>query len=344
MQFQRNRPGRGPQFELDGSTLLVTGGTGSFGRTFIERCLKTNVGEIRVLSRDESKQDELRRKLGDPRLRFWIGDVRDPSAVDDVMRGVDHVFHAAALKQVPSCEFYPIEAIKTNVLGAENVMRSAVDHGVRVCLVLSTDKAVYPVNAMGMSKALMEKLMVAKSRRAGGTVLCATRYGNVIASRGSVIPLFREQLLSGDPITITNPAMTRFLLTLAESVELVLTAFNHARAGDIFVRKAPACTIGDLALAMQAVFGRSSAIRVIGPRHGEKLHETLVSGEEMARADDLGEYFRILADHRDLNEQPSLTNGTVKTCEDYTSNLTTQLDVAQITDLLKPLIGEPSYA
>jgi UDP-N-acetylglucosamine 4,6-dehydratase len=345
MQYQLNRSLGGSPFQFDGSTLLVTGGTGSFGRTFIKRCLKTNVAEIRVLSRDESKQDEMRRELCDKRLRFFIGDVRDPAPVDDAMRGVDHVFHAAALKQVPSCEFHPMEAVKTNVMGAENVMRSAVEHEVRVCVVLSTDKAVQPVNTMGLTKALMEKLMIARSRISGDrTVLCATRYGNVMGSRGSVIPLFREQLLAGKPITITNPAMTRFLLSLEESVELVLTAFSYARSGDIFVRKAPACTVGDLATAMQQAMGRSGTVRIIGTRHGEKLHETLVSAEEMARSEDMGDYFRIRADHRDLNYGTVPVTGVDGIFEDYTSLSTTQLAVPQIVDLLKPMVAEPAYA
>ena len=328
---------------LAGTTLLVTGGTGSFGHALIERVLGSDIGEIRVFSRDEEKQDQMRRRLRDRRLRFHVGDVRDPAAVADVMRGVDHVFHAAALKQVPSCEFHPLEAIKTNVLGAENVLRSAVDEKVKACVVLSTDKAVYPINAMGMSKALMEKLMVAKSRltEPGGTVLCATRYGNVMGSRGSVIPYFVDQLEQGRPLTVTDPKMTRFLLSLPDSVDLVLTAFNRARTGDIFIRKAPASTIGDLAEALRTVYGSTVPVQVIGTRHGEKLFETLVSREEMAIAEDLGDYYRIPADNRDLNYGLYFEEGSKAFTEatEYTSHNTERLDVDGVRDLLATKLG-----
>jgi len=336
--------------KFNNSTLLVTGGTGSFGHAIVKRFLKTSIGEIRILSRDEEKQDKMRRQISDKRLRFHVGDVRDPAAVADAMRGVDHVFHAAALKQVPSCEFYPLEAIKTNVLGAENVMRSAVENGVKVCVVLSTDKAVYPINTMGMSKALMEKLMVAKSRltEPGQTVLCATRYGNVLGSRGSVIPYFAEQVISGGPITVTDPAMTRFLLSLEDSVDLVLTAFSQARSGDIFIRKAPACTIGDLAKAMKSIFESDCAVRIIGTRHGEKLYETLVSREEMAVADDLGDYYRIPADNRDLNYGLFFDEGSkdVTMSDEYTSHNADRLDVPGVVSLLHKLgiAGKHAYA
>jgi len=330
---------------LAGTTLLVTGGTGSFGHALIERVLLSDIGEIRVFSRDEEKQDRMRRDLGDRRLRFYVGDVRDSAAVADAMHDVDHVFHAAALKQVPSCEFYPMEAIKTNVLGAENVLRSAVEEGVQACVVLSTDKAVYPINAMGMSKALMEKLMVAKSRLTapGGTVLCATRYGNVMGSRGSVIPYFVDQLARGKALTVTDPAMTRFLLSLADSVDLVLTAFTRARSGDIFIRKAPACTIGDLAEAMKGAYGSTVATQVIGTRHGEKLYETLVSREEMAIAEDIGDYYRIPADTRDLNYSLYFDDGSQKLSEavEYTSHNTERLDVEGVRDLLATKLGIP---
>jgi UDP-glucose 4-epimerase len=283
----------------------------------------------------------MRRALAEKRLRFHVGDVRDPASVREAMRGVDYVFHAAALKQVPSCEFHPMEAIKTNVLGAENVLNAVLDAEVRACVVLSTDKAVYPINAMGMTKALMEKLMVAKSRLAspGGTVLCATRYGNVMGSRGSVIPHFVSQVHAGRALTVTDPDMTRFMLSLEDSVDLVLTAFEHARGGDIFVRKAPACRIGDLAQAVTTMLGSSDAPEVIGTRHGEKLYETLVSREEMAAADDLGKYYRIPADNRDLNYDLYFNSGSPNTrrFDDYTSHNTEQLDVPAMMELLARL-------
>lgn len=324
--------------DFNNSTLLVTGGTGSFGHAIVKRFLQTEIGEIRVFSRDEEKQDKMRRQIGDKRLRFYVGDVRDFASVTDAMKGVDHVFHAAALKQVPSCEFYPMEAIKTNVLGAENVMRSAVENGVKVCVVLSTDKAVYPINTMGMSKALMEKIMIAKARltQPGETIFCATRYGNVMGSRGSVIPYFTEQIRSGGPVTVTDPAMTRFLLSLEDSVDLVLTAFEKARSGDIFIRKAPACSIGDLAHALKAIFESDCQVRVIGTRHGEKLYETLVSREEMAVAEDLDQYYRIPADNRDLNYGLYFDEGSndVTVSTEYTSHNADRLDVPGIASLL----------
>jgi UDP-N-acetylglucosamine 4,6-dehydratase/5-epimerase len=282
--------------------LLITGGTGSFGNAVLERFLNSAVAEIRILSRDEKKQEDMRIALKNDKVRFYIGDVRQYDSVHDAMSGVDYVFHAAALKQVPSCEFYPMEAVRTNVIGAENVIRAAIAQQVRRVIVLSTDKAVYPINAMGMSKAMMEKVMVANSRLcgAGKTVLSATRYGNVMASRGSVIPLFLQQLRDGRPLTITDPAMTRFLMSLEQSVELVMYAFEHAQPGDIFVQKAPASTVADLAQALAELTGSRSEIRIIGTRHGEKLYESLVSREEMLRSEDLGGYYRIPADSRTI--------------------------------------------
>lgn len=326
---------------FENKTLMITGGTGSFGNAVLTRFLASDFAEIRIFSRDEKKQEDMRIALNNPRVKFYIGDVRDPHSVDDAMRGVDYVFHAAALKQVPSCEFYPMEAVRTNVLGAENVMRAAVDNGVSRCVVLSTDKAVYPINVMGMSKAMMEKLMVAKSRltRPGETVLCATRYGNVMASRGSVIPLFLDQLRNGKDITVTDPNMTRFLMSLEESVDLVLFAFQNATPGDIFVQKAPASTVGDLATALRELLGLKNNIRVIGTRHGEKLYESLVSREEMARIDDLGGYYRIPADSRDLNYDKYFVQGEEQVSElsDYTSHNTVRLDIEQVKQVLLKL-------
>jgi UDP-glucose 4-epimerase len=322
-----------------GKTLLITGGTGSFGHAVVERFLQTDASEIRVFSRDEKKQEDMRLRFRDDRLKFHIGDVRDFDAIHDALVGVDFVFHAAALKQVPSCEFHPMEALKTNVVGAENVMRAAIANGVRRCVVLSTDKAVYPINAMGISKAMMEKVMIAKSRLCGpdGTVLCATRYGNVMGSRGSVIPLFVRQLRQGAALTVTDPNMTRFLMSLSESVDLVLHAFEHANPGDVLVQKAPASTIGDLARALRELLGCANEIRVIGTRHGEKLYETLVSREEMARAEDLGRYYRIPADSRDLNYDKYFVDGetTISEFQDYTSHNTVRLDVPQIKELVQ---------
>jgi len=321
--------------------LVITGGTGSFGNAVLEYFLRTDFAEIRIFSRDEKKQEDMRIRLRNDRLKFHIGDVREYDSVHDALRGADYVFHAAALKQVPSCEFYPMEAVRTNVHGAENVMRAAIANGIRRCVVLSTDKAVYPINAMGLSKALMEKVMVAKARLSspGETVLCATRYGNVMASRGSVIPLFIEQLREGRSLTVTDPAMTRFLMSLEESVALVLYAFEHARPGDIFVQKAPASTVGDLAQALRELMKLDNPIKVIGTRHGEKLYESLVSREEMARAEDLGGYYRIPADSRDLNYDKYFVEGELEIArlDDYTSHNTRRLDVAQIKEVLMKL-------
>ncbi|QWD14771.1 polysaccharide biosynthesis protein [Polynucleobacter paneuropaeus] len=321
--------------------LLITGGTGSFGNAVLERFINSEIAEIRIFSRDEKKQEDMRISLKSEKLKFYIGDVRDYDSIHDALKGVDYVFHAAALKQVPSCEFYPMEAIRTNVLGAENVMRAAIANEVKRCVVLSTDKAVYPINAMGISKAMMEKLMVAQSRlcNPGKTVLSATRYGNVMASRGSVIPLFLDQIQSGNPLTLTDPTMTRFLMTLEESVDLVLYAFEHALPGDIFVQKAPASTIGDLALAMKQLFRQENEIRVIGTRHGEKLYESLLSREEMARAEDLGGYYRVPADSRDLNYAKYFVEGEidVSSLSDYTSHNTERLDVEGVKRVLMKL-------
>lgn len=320
-------------------TLLITGGTGSFGNAVLRRFLDSDLAQIRIFSRDEKKQDDMRLALNNDKVKFYIGDVRDYRAVSDVMRGVDFVFHAAALKQVPSCEFYPMEAVQTNIVGAENVIRAALANGVKKCVVLSTDKAVYPINAMGISKAMMEKVMVAHARLADAskTVLCATRYGNVMGSRGSVIPLFIEQLRAGKPLTITDPKMTRFLMSLEESVELVLYAFTHAKPGDIFVQKAPAATIENLAKALAQLFQSPSEPKIIGTRHGEKLYETLVSREEMARAQEMGGYYRIPADGRDLNYAQYYSQGeiAVSQIEDYTSHNTQLLNVEQVKALLQ---------
>ena len=321
--------------------LMITGGTGSFGNTVLKRFLSTKVREIRIFSRDEKKQEEMRIALNDPKLKFYIGDVRDYDSIHQAMKGVDYVFHAAALKQVPSCEFYPLEAVRTNVLGSENVMEAAIARGVSRVVMLSTDKAVYPINAMGISKAMMEKFMVAKARmqREGETVLCATRYGNVMASRGSVIPLFVSQLKEGKPLTVTDPNMTRFLMSLEDSVDLVLYAFEHGHQGDIFVQKAPASTIADLAQALSELFKKDTPIRVIGTRHGEKLYESLISREEMVKAQDLGGYYRIPADNRDLNYAQYFSEGEEKIShqEDYTSHNTERLNVAQVKKLLLKL-------
>ncbi len=324
-----------------GKILMITGGTGSFGTAVLGRFLGTDVREIRVFSRDEKKQEDMRIALNNPKLKFYIGDVRNYDSISEAMQGVDYVFHAAALKQVPSCEFYPMEAVRTNVLGAENVMNAAVACGVQRVIVLSTDKAVYPVNAMGISKAMMEKLMVAKARmrRDGETVLCATRYGNVMASRGSVIPLFVKQMKSGQALTVTDPLMTRFLMSLEDSVDLVLHAFQHGRQGDIFVQKAPASTVGDLAQALLELFQSKVAVRTIGTRHGEKLYESLLSREEMARATDMGQYFCVPADGRDLNYNKYFIEGEtqVSSFDDYTSHNTDRLNVEQVKALLMKL-------
>lgn len=328
---------------FDNKVLMITGGTGSFGHAVLKRFLLTSVREIRIFSRDEKKQEEMRIAFNNNKLKFYIGDIRDYDSTLHAMKGVNYVFHAAALKQVPSCEFYPMEAVRTNVIGAENVMNAAIAQGVERVVVLSTDKAVYPINAMGVSKAMMEKLMVAKARMQndGETVLCATRYGNVMASRGSVIPLFVSQLQEGKPLTITDPHMTRFLMSLDDSVDLVLHAFEYGRQGDIFVQKAPASTVADLAKALIGLFPKSSStpIRTIGTRHGEKLYETLVSREEMARVNDMGEYYRIPADNRDLNYAKYFSDGEEKisNLEDYTSHNTQQLTILQVRHLLEKL-------
>jgi len=319
--------------------LLITGGTGSFGNAVLRRFITDELREIRIFSRDEKKQDDLRRRYGCDRLKFYIGDVRDRGSVRGAMRGVDFVFHAAALKQVPSCEFHPMEAVKTNVIGTDNVIDAAVEYGVRRVLCLSTDKAVYPINAMGISKAMMEKVMVAKSRTLEGTatVVCGTRYGNVMASRGSVIPLFVEQLRAGLPLTVTDPAMTRFMMTLDDAVDLVLYAFEHGTNGDIFVQKAPAATIEVLANAILAVAGRAGhEVQVIGTRHGEKLYEVLLSREEMASAEDRGQYFRVPPDLRDLNYSKFVEKGEarISRSEDYNSHNTRRLDVSEMADML----------
>jgi UDP-glucose 4-epimerase len=321
--------------------LMITGGTGSFGNTVLKRFLSTEVREIRIFSRDEKKQEEMRIALNNPKLKFYIGDVRDYASISQAMKGVDYVFHAAALKQVPSCEFYPMEAVRTNVIGTENVMNAATANGIKRVVVLSTDKAVYPINAMGISKAMAEKLMVAKARmqREGETVFCATRYGNVMASRGSVIPLFVSQLKEGKALTVTDPNMTRFLMSLEDSVDLVLYAYEHGQQGDIFVQKAPASTVADLAQALTEMFGGKEKARIIGTRHGEKLYESLISREEMAHAHDMGGYYRIPADNRDLNYAQYFSEGEEKIShsEDYTSHNTNRLNVEQIKTLLLKL-------
>lgn len=321
--------------------LMITGGTGSFGNTVLKRFLSSDVREIRIFSRDEKKQEEMRIELNNPKLKFYIGDVRDYDGTYQAMKGVDYVFHAAALKQVPSCEFYPMEAVRTNVIGTENVMNAATANGVKRVVVLSTDKAVYPINAMGISKAMAEKLMVAKSRmqRDGETVFCATRYGNVMASRGSVIPLFVSQIKEGKPLTVTDPNMTRFLMSLEDSVDLVLYAYEHGQQGDIFVQKAPASTVADLAQALTELFGSKERSRIIGTRHGEKLFESLISREEMAHAQDMGGYYRIPADNRDLNYAQYFSEGEEKIShsEDYTSHNTNRLNVEQVKSLLLKL-------
>jgi UDP-glucose 4-epimerase len=321
--------------------LLITGGTGSFGNAVLQRFLNSEIREIRIFSRDEKKQEDMRIALNNDKLKFYIGDVRNFDSIDSAMKGVDFVFHAAALKQVPSCEFYPMEAVRTNILGAENVLNAAIANKVRKLIVLSTDKAVYPINAMGLSKAMMEKLMVAKSRstEVTGTVLCATRYGNVMASRGSVIPLFVKQIKEGKPLTITDPNMTRFLMSLEDSVDLVLYAYTHAVSGDIFIQKAPASTIMDLAIALKEIFKADTEIKIIGTRHGEKLYESLVNREEMARAVDMGDFYRIPADSRDLNYNKYFVEGElgISQEEDYTSHNTQRMRIDELKELLLKL-------
>ncbi len=327
---------------FEAKVLLITGGTGSFGNAVLRRFLETGLQEIRIFSRDEKKQDDMRKRYGSAKLKFHLGDVRDAGAVHNVMRGVDFVFHAAALKQVPSCEFHPMEAVKTNILGTENVVEAAIQCGVRKVICLSTDKAVYPINAMGISKAMMEKVFVAKSRSAdpARTTICGTRYGNVMASRGSVIPLFVEQIQAGTALTITDPQMTRFMMTLDEAVDLVLYAFEHGGNGDIFVQKAPAATLQVLAQALFELMGKPNhPINIIGTRHGEKLHETLLSREETANAQDLDGYYRIPPDMRDLNYGKYVEQGEIRISrsEDYTSHNTVQLDVDGMKTLLLKL-------
>lgn len=324
-----------------GKTVLITGGTGSFGNAFLDYLRPLGCAEVRIFSRDELKQEHMRIALGDPSLRFYIGDVRDRASVDGAMEGVDYVFHAAALKQVPSCEFFPMQAVLTNVVGSHNVIESAFAHEVQRVVCLSTDKAVYPLNAMGMTKALMEKVTqaAARSHPKGSTVLSSVRYGNVMCSRGSVIPLFIKQIREGKPVTVTVPGMTRFLLALSEAIELVAFAFHHGEQGDLFVRKAPACTVADLALALRNLFGHASEVRVIGMRHGEKLFETLATREELVKAQDMGDYYRVPMDDRDLNYGKYFTEGDTREPEvdDYTSHNTKRLDVAGVEQLLRSL-------
>lgn len=326
---------------FENKTILITGGTGSFGNAVMNRLVTSDIKEIRIFSRDEKKQEDMRLAYNNPKIKFYIGDVRNYSSIFGAMKGVNYIFHAAALKQVPSCEFYPMEAVQTNILGAENVLNAAIANNVERVIVLSTDKAVYPINAMGLSKAMMEKLMLAKARmqQEGDTILCATRYGNVMGSRGSVIPLFLKQIKEGKPLTITEPTMTRFLMSLEDSVDLVLHAFLHGRQGDIFVQKAPAATIAVLAQALKELFERKNVIHFIGTRHGEKLYESLVSSEEMAKADDIGEFYRIPLDNRDLNYAKFFVIGEKSrvSVEDYTSHNTVRLDVEGVKNLLSKL-------
>jgi len=322
--------------------LLITGGTGSFGNAVLKRFLDTNIKEIRIISRDEKKQDDMRHRLNNPKVKFYIGDIRDKRSLDYAMRNVDYVFHAAALKQVPSCEFFPIEAVNTNILGAQNVFDSALQFGVKRVVVLSTDKAVYPINAMGISKAMMEKVMIAKARAQeddSETVFCGTRYGNVMASRGSVIPLFIEQLKAGKDLTVTDPNMTRFMMTLDDAVDLVIYAFQHGKNGDMFIQKSPASTIEDLAKALIELYKSNCKVRVIGTRHGEKLYETLVNREEMAKAIDMGAYYRVPADIRDLNYERYFSEGEekVSVIDDYHSHNTHRLDITGTKELLLKL-------
>jgi len=322
-------------------TLLITGGTGSFGNAVLNRFLKTDIKEIRIFSRDEKKQDDMRKLYRNDRIKFYIGDVRDYNSIYGAMHGVDFVFSAAALKQVPSCEFFPMEAVKTNILGTDNTLTAAIQHNVRKVICLSTDKAVYPINAMGISKAMMEKIMIAKSKTvsANQTIICGTRYGNVMGSRGSVIPLFVQQIKNELPITITDPNMTRFLMSLDDAVDLVQFAFENAKPGDIYVQKAPACTIIDLATALKEIFNASNAIKIIGTRHGEKRHETLLTREEMSKAVDIGNYYRIPPDTRDLNYDNYFLNGAEQISKslEYTSENTQRLDVPGVKQLLLKL-------
>lgn len=322
-----------------GKTLLITGGTGSFGNAVLKRFLDTDIKEVRIFSRDEKKQDDMRQALKSDKVKFYIGDVRNLESVRESMRGVDYIFHAAALKQVPSCEFFPMEAVRTNVLGTDNVLTAAIDEGVKKVICLSTDKAAYPINAMGTSKAMMEKVIIAKSRNVApeATTICCTRYGNVMASRGSVIPLFVSQIKAGQPITLTDPHMTRFLMNLDEAVDLVLFAFKNGRQGDLFVQKSPASTMGDLAAAIKELFNPEAEIKTIGTRHGEKAHETLLTREEKSKCTDLGEYFRVPADTRDLNYDKYVVEGekVPESIEEYTSHNTTRLDIKSVIEKLK---------
>jgi UDP-glucose 4-epimerase len=324
---------------FENKVLLITGGTGSFGNAVLDRFINSDLKEIRIFSRDEKKQDDLRNKLNNPKVKFYLGDVRNYRSAENAVAGVDFIFHAAALKQVPSCEFFPVEAVKTNVMGAENVIEAAIKQKVERVVILSTDKAVYPINAMGLSKALMEKVMIAKSRNLKSPILCGTRYGNVMASRGSVIPLFIKQIKEGKPITITDPHMTRFMMTLAGAVDLVIFAFQNAHPGDMFIQKAPAATIQTLAEALKELYQAGNKIHIIGTRHGEKLYETLVNREEMAKAQDLGNYFRIPADTRDLNYEQYFSKGEIdiSKVEDYHSHNTERLDVEGTKKLLLQL-------
>ncbi len=322
-------------------TLLITGGTGSFGNAVLKRFLDTEIGEIRIFSRDEKKQDDMRKTFKNDKIKFYIGDVRDLQSVKNAMHGVDYIFHAAALKQVPSCEFFPMEAVKTNILGTDNVLTAAIAEGVKKVICLSTDKAAYPINAMGMSKALMEKVMRARSATVSPerTLICGTRYGNVIASRGSVIPLFIEQIKNGQALTVTDPNMTRFLMSLDAAVNLVIFAFYKAQAGDIMVQKSPASTVGDLAQAVKEVFAAENEIRIIGTRHGEKLYETLLTKEEYLQAEDLGDFYRVPADKRDLNYDKYFYDGDVQlsAAEEYTSHNTRRLTVEEVKQILLSL-------
>ena len=319
-------------------TLLITGGTGSFGNAVLDRFLNTDICEIRIFSRDEKKQDDMRRLYQNDKIKYYIGDVRDIASVRNVMLGVDYLFHAAALKQVPSCEFFPLEAVKTNILGTENVLTAAIEYGVKKCICLSTDKAAYPINAMGISKAMMEKVLIAKSRTVlpDKTLICGTRYGNVMASRGSVIPLFVKQIKNGKPLTVTDPNMTRFLMSIDEAVELIIFAFKNANSGDIMVQKAPASTIGDLAQAIKELFNTKNKIKIIGTRHGEKLYETLLTREEYARAKDMGKFYKVSADKRDLNYDKYFIEGNKKLSKsiEYTSHNTERLNIDQIKEKL----------
>ncbi len=322
-----------------GKTLLITGGTGSFGNAVLNRFLDTDIAQIRIFSRDEKKQDDMRHKYNNPKIKYYIGDVRNIQSVRDAMHGVDYIFHAAALKQVPSCEFFPMEAVRTNVFGTDNVLTAAIEAGVKKVICLSTDKAAYPVNAMGTSKAMMEKVFVAKSRTADETLICGTRYGNVMCSRGSVIPLFIEQIKAGLPLTVTEPKMTRFIMSLEEAVELVLFAFQNAEPGDIMVQKAPACTIEVLAQAVKELFHADNEVKIIGIRHGEKMYETLLTNEECARALDMGNFFRVPADQRDLNYDKYFVEGNAKrsTLTEFNSNNTTILGVEEVKQKLLTL-------